>query len=172
MGLLGVDQAHGRQARVAGDGVAGDHPAAVVPDDRHLVQFEEVDDAPDALDVLIDRERRVGREPAGASARQIDHMAGDVIDQMRQEPAERGPADGPAVDEQHVGAGSDAAVGDLAGADVEEPVGRGTEQFGGSGRGEHRHRISVRRIGAARCVEPLGACNLALGSTTRNDLKR
>ena len=50
-------------------------------------------------------------------------MAGDVVDEVREQRPERGAADRPAVDEQHVGPVPDRPVGDLAGADVEEPVG-------------------------------------------------
>jgi len=58
-----------------------------------------------------------------------------VIDERRQQLAEGGSADRPPVDEQHVGTGADAPVGDLARADVEVALGLDPEQIGGvSGR--------------------------------------
>lgn len=135
--LLDVDEAHRAHAWVARDGVAGDHPAAVVSDHRDVLQLEEVDDAPDALDVLVHRQCRVGGESTGATAREVDQVAGDVVGQVREERAERRAADRPAVDEQHVGSAPDPTVGDFAGTDVEEPVRVATEQLGGVGRGEH-----------------------------------
>ena len=60
------------------------------------------------------RERASWREPAGAGAGQVDHVAGDVVGEVGQQRAERRAADRPAVDEQHVGPASDPPVGDLA----------------------------------------------------------
>jgi hypothetical protein len=60
-----------------------------------------------------------------------------VVDEVRKELAKGRRADGPAVDEQHVGSGSDDAVGGFASADVEEPIGLATEQVGRFGFG-HR----------------------------------
>ena len=88
---------------------------------------------------------------------QVDHVAGDVVDQVRQQRPERGAAHRPAVHEQHVGARPHPAVGDLARPDVEEAVGLGPEQVGGCGGGERRHRVlrgSVR--GSTRTVRPAG----------------
>ena len=53
-GLLGVDATHGAQARITGQGVAGDQAAAVVADHGDVVQLQQVEDAPDASDVLVD----------------------------------------------------------------------------------------------------------------------
>ena len=134
---LGVDQPHRAQTRVADHRVTGDQAAAVVADDGDLVEFEEVDHPADGLDVLADRHRGVGIEPAGTRRGQVDQVAGHVIDEMRQQQAERRRADRPAVHEQHVGAGADDTVGGLAGADVEESVGLASEQVGRFGLG-HR----------------------------------
>ncbi len=119
--------------------MTGDHPATVVADDRDLVELEQVDDAADAADVLVDGERRGGVEPARAGAGKVDHMTGDVVHQIREEGSERRPAHRPAVDEQHVGPAADASMGDLTRTDVEEAVGRSTEQIGGIGRRERGH---------------------------------
>ncbi len=137
--LLGVDQTHGPQPRIADHRVAGDQPAAVMADDCDLVEFQQVDDAADAADVLVDGERRGGVEPARAGAGEVDQVAGDMVDQVREEGAERRPAHGPTVDEQHVGPAADPAMGDLARTDVEEAVGRSPEQIGGIGRRERGH---------------------------------
>ncbi|MEZ5137164.1 MAG: hypothetical protein R2699_19500 [Acidimicrobiales bacterium] len=43
MRLLGVDQSEGPHPGVAGKGVPGDHPAAVVADDGQVVEAQHVD---------------------------------------------------------------------------------------------------------------------------------
>ena len=67
-GDLGVDERHRPQARVAGDGVTRDHPAAVVPDHRHLSEPEEIEHPADAANVLHNAERRRRVEPTGPRA--------------------------------------------------------------------------------------------------------
>ena len=54
------------QARIADHRVTGDHATTVVADDGDTIEFEEVDDPSDGLDVLRDRHRRVGIESARA----------------------------------------------------------------------------------------------------------
>jgi len=107
--------------------VARDQTAAVVADDRDLVEFEQVDHAANAEDVLVDGQRRVAVEPARATARKVDHMAGDVVHEVREQRAERRSADRPTVDEQHVGPAAHLAMGDLTRAHVEKAVGRSAE---------------------------------------------
>ena len=89
---FGVDQAHGTQARVADHRVAGDHAATVVADDGDLVEFEEIDHPAHRLDVLCDRHRGVGVEPARARRREVDEVAGHVVDEMGQEQCGRSPS--------------------------------------------------------------------------------
>ena len=68
-------------------------------------------------------------------------MAGDVVDQIRQQGAKCGAAHRPAVDKEHVRAGTDPAVGDLTGADVEQLVGSGAKKISGFGSGQSRHHV-------------------------------
>jgi hypothetical protein len=112
---LGVDQPHRPQARVADHCVPSDHAAAVVSDDGDRFEFEEVDDPLHGRDVLIDRHRGAGVEPTRPRRRQVDHVAGDVIDEVRQQRPEGGAADRPAVHEQHVGTRPDAPARDGTG---------------------------------------------------------
>ncbi len=121
-GLLGVDQAHRPQPAIARQCVPGDEPAAVVADHGDVVEVEEVHHLPDGADVLVDRQGRGGVEPAGPGAGQVDQVARHVVDQVRQQRPERGPAHRPSVDEEHVRAAADPPVGDLALVDVEEAV--------------------------------------------------
>jgi hypothetical protein len=136
---FGVDQAHRAQSAVADHRVPGDQAAAVVADDGDPVEFEEVDHPTDGLDVLGDRHRGVGVEPAGPGGREVDQVARDVVDEVGQEPSERRRAHRPPVDEQHVGAAADPAVGGLARPDVEEPFGLAPEEVGGLGLGQCLH---------------------------------
>ena len=152
--LLGVDEAHRAHAWITGDSVPGDHPAAVVPDDSDVVQLEQVQHPPDGRDVLAERQRGVGAESAGATARQVDDVAGDVFGEVGQERPERRPADGPAVNEQHVGSGADRAMGYFAGADVEISVRFATEEVGGCGRGDRGHRASGEEWGSPGSCDP------------------
>ena len=77
-----------------------------------------------------------------ARAEQVDQVTGHVVDQMRQEGAERRAAHGPVVYEEHVGAGAHAPVGHLTGADVDEAVRRPSEQVGCFG-GSHGWPVDV-----------------------------
>ena len=147
-GLLGVDERQGAQPFVAGHGVAGDHAAAVVTDDRHVREAEQVDDAAHAVDVVGERQLRARRVAAAPRTGKIDEVAGDVVGEVGEEAAEGRAADGPAVHEQHVRPGADRAVRHLAGADVEESRRRLAEQVGGLGHSE-AHRTSAAWIFAA-----------------------
>ena len=69
--------------------VARDQTAAVVADGRYLVEFEQIDHAADAVDVLVDRQRRVVVESARAGTREVDDMTRHVVDQVWQQRAER-----------------------------------------------------------------------------------
>jgi hypothetical protein len=124
------------KARIAGNGVAGDHAAAVVPHDGHVLEAEQVDRTTHAVNVVGDRQRSVLGVAAGAGTRQVQKVAGDVVDEMGEQEPKRGAAHGPAVHEQHVGPGADAPVRDLAAADVEETIGLLAEQVGCLGGGE------------------------------------
>jgi hypothetical protein len=146
-GRFGVDQAEATQALVARHRVTGDHPAAVVPDDGDAVDAEEVDHALHVRDLACDGDLGGRVEPTRAGAGEVDHMTGHVVDEVREQAAEGGTADGPAVDEQHVAAGADRAEGDLAAPHLEEAIGWPTEQIGGGGGGErgHGHLLGCQR---------------------------
>ena len=58
-------------------------------------------------------------------------MAGDVVDKMWQQRAERRTAHWPTVHEQHIGPAANPTVGNLGTAHIEEPFGRLPEQVGG-----------------------------------------
>src|SRR6056297_2578857 len=100
--LLGVEQSEGPHARVAHQRVPGDQTTAVVPDHRDVVEVEQVDDAPHGVNVQTDVQRDVAVEPAVPRADQVQHVAGDVRSQIRQQSTEGRAARWPAVYEDHV----------------------------------------------------------------------
>jgi hypothetical protein len=118
----------------------GDHAAAVVADDGDSVEFDEIDHPTDGLDVLGDRHRGVGVEPAGTRRWEVDQVTRDVVDQVRQQRAEGGGTDRPSVHEQDVGTGTDTPVGGIARSDVEESIRTAPEEVGCFGVGQCRHR--------------------------------
>ena len=75
-----------------------------------------------------------------------------MVDEVGQEQAERRGADGPAVDEQHVGAGADGSASNLAGAHVEEAVGFTPKEVGGVG-GVHRGSLLVASRSGRMCSD-------------------
>ena len=137
--LLGVDEGESPEPVVTGDGVSGDHAAAVVADHGDVVEVEQIDRATHGVDVVGDRQWRVGGVPARPGAGQVEEVAGDVFGEVREQVAERGPADRPPVHEEHVGALSDDPVGDLTGPDVQEACRFLSEQVAGGGSRESRH---------------------------------
>ena len=97
--------------------MACNQSATVEPDERDpivTVQAEQLDGAPNAVDVVADREVGAAVIPARTGAGQVDDVAGDVIGEVRQQLAECGAVHWPAVNEEHVGAGADGTHSDLA----------------------------------------------------------
>lgn len=76
LGLLGVDQTHGPQLRVPGQGVPGDQAAAVVSDDGEVGEAELIDDGPYRAQVLIEAHLGRGPQLTVAGSREINDMAG------------------------------------------------------------------------------------------------
>jgi hypothetical protein len=102
-----------------GRGEPRDRAAAVVGDERHARQPERVDRAEHRGGVRGQRDRRLGGPLAPAGAGEIEHVAGEVRREPRDDRAPGLAVQRPAVDEHHVGAGAEPAVRDAGPADVE-----------------------------------------------------
>ena len=129
--LFGIDQPQRSHAAVSGHGVPGDQPATVVSDEGDVVQTQLVDDPSDGDDLLVDGDRGGVGEAAGPCARQIDHVACELVGQVRKQLPKGRTADRPAVDEQHVGSGAETSMRHLTSAHVQEAIGGSSEPFGG-----------------------------------------
>ena len=144
---LGVDEAEAAEPVVAGHGVAGDQPTAVVADEGDAVHTDVVDSRAEGIDVALDRDLGVLGEAARAGADVVDEVTGHVVDQVWEQAPEGRPTHGPPVGEHDIGAGADLAVRDPAVAHVDERVRRLPEEFGGIGAGEwHRGAPFVMRF--------------------------
>ena len=118
IGGLGVDQAHGGQPRIVGHGVTSQSPAAVLAYEGDPVEFEQINHLRNVAGLLLNRERGRRIEAAQTGRRQIDHVARDMVGQVGEQLPPGGTAEGPTMNEQHVGTGTHLAIGSLAGADL------------------------------------------------------
>jgi hypothetical protein len=143
--------------------MAGDQTAAVVPDDGEPVKLEQFNNPPDCCDVPIDGQGRPGIEPARACAGEVDDVARHFATQAWQELSKGRPADRPSVDEQDIRPLAYTTVGNFTGTDIEERVGRTTEEVGGLGERERGHETSVESCGPR---EPCGLVSLVAVITT------
>ena len=64
MGLFGIDEDHGLDARVPGQCVTGDQSSAVMPDDGHPVELKQLHDSSNRCDVLLHGQGRLVPESA------------------------------------------------------------------------------------------------------------
>jgi hypothetical protein len=64
MGLFGIDEHHGPYARVPGQCVTGDQSPAVMPDNGHLVELEQLHYSSNRFDVLLHGQGRLVPESA------------------------------------------------------------------------------------------------------------
>jgi hypothetical protein len=142
-GLLRIDERHASHTRIARQCVSSDQAPAVVPDDGDVVELEQLHHPPEGCDVLIERQWRVGIESARSGPREVYDVARHLSAQKWQERSERRSADRPSVHEEHIGSLADPTVGNVAGSDVEERVGRTPEEVGSFSRGERGHETSV-----------------------------
>jgi hypothetical protein len=123
--------------------VPGDEAAAVVADDRQVVEAERVDDAAHRGGVVGDADARGAVEPAVARADQVEHVAAQVRGEVGEQAAVRRPRRRPAVHEHHVGALAHAAHGDLAVLDLDPPLRWAAEQLARLGRGQRSGRAHL-----------------------------
>src|SRR5579859_6166293 len=141
-----VAQASARRvsAWVVGGHVARDEATAVVGQECVSLETDPIDGAPDGGRVGHQIDRGVRAGPRLTCPRQIDQVTREGIGEKRDEAAESGRMKWPAVDEDHVRAPTELAVGQLAVADVEESM-RGSTKIGEhGGEGFHGSYVEVR----------------------------